>query len=169
MFSFRWQVTVRSIALFVVLCCLWETVPSACGEDVYREQVTPILIKYCAGCHNDTDREGDLSLASYEGILRGNEDGPVIRPGESRKSRLVEVLQPGADPKMPPEDRKSPASALPVQSRSSNRARLDAGWPWQILVAFVWFKITDARNRSLFRNLPERLPRLVSHPTRRGC
>ncbi len=111
MFSFRWQVTVRSIALFVVLCCLWETVPSACGEDVYREQVTPILIKYCAGCHNDTDREGDLSLASYEGILRGNEDGPVIRPGESRKSRLVEVLQPGADPKMPPEDEPQPTAA----------------------------------------------------------
>ena len=45
----------------------------ASGADVpdFTKDVAPILTKYCTGCHNDTDREGKLSLQSYESLLKG--------------------------------------------------------------------------------------------------
>ena len=30
----------------------------------FTKDVAPLFTKYCTGCHNDTDREGKLSLAS---------------------------------------------------------------------------------------------------------
>lgn len=74
----------------------------------FRKQVQPILTKYCTGCHNDDDREGKLSLASYASLLQGGEKGAAITPGHSDLSRLVRVITGQAEPKMPPEGNEAP-------------------------------------------------------------
>src|SRR5688572_23890925 len=84
------------------------------GADVapdFTKDIAPLLTKYCAGCHNDTDREGKLSLASYESLLKGGEKGGVITPGQADLSRLVRVLNGQAEPKMPPEGEEAPKPA----------------------------------------------------------
>src|SRR5262245_10159307 len=74
----------------------------------FAKDVAPILTKYCTGCHNDTDREGKLSLQSYESLLKGGEKGGVVTPGQPELSRLIRMLTGAAEPKMPPEGEAAP-------------------------------------------------------------
>ncbi len=69
----------------------------------YETDVAPLLRKYCAGCHNDTDREGDLSLESFASLQQGLPKGPALLPGQSASSRIIRVLGGDIEPKMPPE------------------------------------------------------------------
>jgi mono/diheme cytochrome c family protein len=73
-----------------------QTVPD------YTRDVAPLLTKYCAGCHSDADREGDLSLQSYESLRKGTGDGPAVLAGNANSSRMIRVLT-GGEPAMPPE------------------------------------------------------------------
>jgi WD40 repeat protein len=77
----------------------------------FAKDIAPLLTKYCAGCHNDTDREGKLSLASYDALLKGGAKGGVLTPGQADASRLVRVLTGQAEPKMPPEGEEAPKAA----------------------------------------------------------
>lgn len=54
--------------------------------------VQEIFTSSCAGCHGDTDPKGGLSLTSYEGLMKGAADGPVIVAGDPEKSKLVMAL-----------------------------------------------------------------------------
>src|SRR5258706_3947238 len=83
---------------------------AADGPD-FSKGVAPILTKYCTGCHNDTDREGKLSLQSYDALLKGGAKGGVITPGQIELSRLVRVLTGAAKPQMPPEGEEAPKAA----------------------------------------------------------
>lgn len=79
------------------------------GPD-YRKQIAPIFRKYCNGCHNKKDAEGELVLDSFPKLLLGGENGKVIVPGKADKSRLVLVLERKIEPFMPPEDNKPPTA-----------------------------------------------------------
>src|SRR5205823_11040579 len=83
---------------------------AADGPD-FTKDIAPILTKYCTGCHNDTDREGKLSLQSYEAILKGGAKGGVVTPGQVELSRLIRVLTGAAKPAMPPEGEEAPKPA----------------------------------------------------------
>ena len=83
---------------------------AADGPD-FGKDVAPILTKYCTGCHNDTDREGKLSLQTYESLLKGGVKGGVVTPGQVELSRLVRVLTGEAKPTMPPEGEEKPKGA----------------------------------------------------------
>ena len=70
----------------------------------YRRDVMPILTRYCAGCHNDEDREGNLSVLSLKAMVEGGDSGPALIAGQGDRSRLIQVLTGEAEPAMPPED-----------------------------------------------------------------
>ncbi len=74
----------------------------------YAARVAPIFKKYCAGCHNDEDREGKFSLESYASLQRGTEHGPALLPGDAKGSRIVRLLTGAAKPVMPPKDEPRP-------------------------------------------------------------
>ena len=74
----------------------------------FTSDVAPVLNKYCTGCHNADDMEGDLSLESFADLQKGVEAGPVFLPGQSESSRLIRVLTGAAEPSMPPEDNEGP-------------------------------------------------------------
>ena len=80
---------------------------AADGPD-FNRQIQPIFTKYCTGCHNDEDREGQLSLASYDTLLKGGAKGSVVNPGHADLSRLVLVVTGKAEPAMPPKDNERP-------------------------------------------------------------
>jgi len=58
----------------------------------YQHDVYPIFEEKCAGCHTPPYGEGfrktGLDLRSYETLMQGSIYGPVIVPGDSRKSAL---------------------------------------------------------------------------------
>ena len=87
-----------------------KAAPQTASEAVdFHRQVLPLLRKYCQGCHNAEDREGGLSLDSYRDLLAGGENGAVLAPGDSGRSRLYLVLVGKAEPAMPPEGSDPPS------------------------------------------------------------
>ncbi len=69
----------------------------------YSRDVAPLLKKYCGGCHNNDDLEGDFSVESFASLQKGTEDGPAFLAGDAENSRMIRVLS-GGEPSMPPED-----------------------------------------------------------------
>lgn len=74
----------------------------------YEQHVAPILKKYCVGCHNATDLEGEFSLESFADLQKGGPRGPALLAGDSKSSRLIRMLTGQAKPAMPPKDEPGP-------------------------------------------------------------
>src|SRR5690242_1543830 len=89
----------------------------------FSADVLPVFKKYCTGCHNGADKEGELVLERYTDLLAGGEHGAVVNPGKSDQSRLIQVLTGKAKPAMPPEDNEKPTAA----EISTLAAWIDAG------------------------------------------
>lgn len=47
----------------------------------------------CGACHGSSASAAGLDLSSYEGTMKGGEDGAVIVAGDSTGSILVQVQQ----------------------------------------------------------------------------
>jgi WD40 repeat protein/mono/diheme cytochrome c family protein len=76
----------------------------------YPSQVAPVLKKYCAGCHNDEDREGKFSVESFASIQKGADDGPALLPGDPKGSLMLRLITGGGKPAMPPKGEPRPSS-----------------------------------------------------------
>lgn len=75
----------------------------------YSRDIAPILAKYCAGCHNGADHEGELSMESFADLQKGGEKGAVIVPGRADASLMIRALTGEIEPAMPPEDQAQPS------------------------------------------------------------
>ncbi|PHS15772.1 MAG: hypothetical protein COA78_04835 [Blastopirellula sp.] len=96
----------------VCLCLIPTALFSAENQPVeYDQDIAPIFKKYCAGCHNDGDLEGDFSLESFAALTKGTPEGPVFVPGKSGKSNIIRLLKSQDDDAMPPEDEPRPSQA----------------------------------------------------------
>ncbi|HVT30064.1 MAG TPA: c-type cytochrome domain-containing protein, partial [Lacipirellulaceae bacterium] len=89
----------------------------------FNKDVAPIFAKYCAGCHNDTDLEGGLSLESFAKLQKGGEKGAVVVPQRSDASLMIRMLTGEVEPSMPPEDNPHPTAT----QINIIRAWIDAG------------------------------------------
>lgn len=117
----------RSIAVWILaaLVANWfaGSVMSAAKSPDFNKDVAPIFAKYCAGCHNDSDLEGELSLMSYAKLQKGGEKGAVIVPGRADASLMIRMLTRKVEPAMPPKDNPRPTDA----EIETLRAWIDAG------------------------------------------
>jgi WD40 repeat protein len=93
------------IAIVIVSCGVAD---AAAATPDYERDVAPLLTRYCAGCHNDADREGEVSLESFASIQAGTPSGPAFLPGDAENSRVIQVLTGAAEPSMPPEGEPRP-------------------------------------------------------------
>jgi hypothetical protein len=81
---------------------------SALADDVvqhvrFREDVAPILVRKCLGCHNDRKAEGGLNLKTIALLKKGGKTlpGEAVVAGDPDASYLVELVRPDAEPRMP--------------------------------------------------------------------
>jgi uncharacterized membrane protein len=79
-------------------------------QPVFAGVIEPILQQRCSACHGPEKHKADLRLDTLEGLLRGGQDGPVIRGNQAKESPLIQcILSPlDADGHMPPEDHPQP-------------------------------------------------------------
>ena len=77
---------------------------SAFGKLDYRKDIAPILRDYCAGCHNDDDYEGALTIETFQSLMEGGEteDKTIIVPGKPEESYLFQTMIKTEKPAMPP-------------------------------------------------------------------
>jgi hypothetical protein len=62
------------------------------GRVDFARDVRPIFASRCLRCHGSKKQEGGLRLDLKAAALRGGDSGPILRPGKSDKSTLVERL-----------------------------------------------------------------------------
>jgi uncharacterized membrane protein len=86
---------------------LLGTVDAAVPDSFYAKHINPILDANCVTCHGTRKGEGGLRLDSYESLMRGGKDGPVIVARNADKSLLLaRITLPQGDPhRMPAEGR----------------------------------------------------------------
>ncbi len=66
-----------------------ETTPPSAS---YQE-VDTIFSKHCLDCHGTVDPEARLVLENYDGLVKGGENGPVLKPGKSAESLLIQLVE----------------------------------------------------------------------------
>jgi len=69
----------------------------------FRDKVRPILLSRCVVCHGGSrGTEEGLSLLTYETLVAGSDNGPVIVPNDADSSLLVELVTKQEMPKRGP-------------------------------------------------------------------
>ncbi len=63
------------------------------GEVSFAADVAPILLDQCAGCHDANNPESNLSMATFERMLRGGRGGPPLVAGKAAESLLVKKIK----------------------------------------------------------------------------
>jgi len=81
-------------------------------QPVFAGIIQPILQERCVACHGPEKHKADLRLDSFAELLRGGQNGAVIKPGLAKDSFLLErmLLPLSADGHMPPEDQPQPTT-----------------------------------------------------------
>ena len=76
----------------------------------FDTDIKPMLEKSCFKCHGSEKQKGKLRLDSLDTALKGGENGKIIEPGSSAKSKVVIAVARLGDPDeaMPPEDKGKP-------------------------------------------------------------
>jgi len=69
-------------------------IPVLTGAPTYDNYVGPLFETKCSACHGDLE-SGGLNLLTYQSLMKGSDDGPVIVPGDSENSLLFQVQSAG--------------------------------------------------------------------------
>jgi nitrate/TMAO reductase-like tetraheme cytochrome c subunit len=68
--------------------------PTSVATPTFENYVGPLLAIKCTGCHGDLATAG-LNMKTYAGLMQGGSKGPVIMPGNSASSLLVQIQSTG--------------------------------------------------------------------------
>jgi mono/diheme cytochrome c family protein len=80
-----------------------DTQPAAAAATVsFSKDVKPILDNSCANCHGVEQVRKGLDVRTYESLMAGSDNGPVIVAGKSADSFLFEQVANGKMPKRGP-------------------------------------------------------------------
>jgi uncharacterized membrane protein len=90
------------------------------------EAAASVLINRCYECHNPTERSGGLDLSTRDGLGQGGDNGPVITPGHSDESYLIERV---ANGEMPPKKAGKSRNLTPDEL-ATLQSWIDSGALW---------------------------------------
>ncbi|HEY2840099.1 MAG TPA: c-type cytochrome domain-containing protein [Pirellulales bacterium] len=93
----------------------------------FHDEVAPILLAKCGGCHVKESR-GGLNMATFTEFAKGGKNGPVVYPGASGQSSLVGAILSGKmpkgdGPKVTPEELRTIASWIDGGARYDGEDR----------------------------------------------
>ena len=89
-------------------------------------QVRAVMEKHCLSCHDAKQAEGELVMESFESLMKGGDQGPVVLPGRADESLLVLAVEHKKKPFMPP---KKARDTLTEQEIALFRQWVDGGAP----------------------------------------
>jgi WD40 repeat protein/mono/diheme cytochrome c family protein len=115
------------MALAGVMAFVIPGMPSrAAAEADPTFEAVRLLKNNCFSCHNDQKKKGGLVMTSRDALLHGGEDGKVVVEGSPADSSLIDSLEAGADPHMPPKKQLSPAQIATLNAWIKNGAKWNA-------------------------------------------
>lgn len=77
-----------------------ESVPSISVS--FTNDVFPILQSRCINCHGGDRTEEGLVMLTYDKLMTGSDNGPVVTAGDAQNSLLVELVSTQKMPKRGP-------------------------------------------------------------------
>ena len=92
----------------IIVACLGLPLLGGCERQVsFSEDVRPILIAECAGCHSgyaEGEKATGLNVTDYGALMHGTRLGQVVVPGSAASSTLYLVVSGQSAPEiqMPP-------------------------------------------------------------------
>src|SRR6478672_6251354 len=99
-----------------------------CFAQDYTTQIAPLLGQRCSACHGATVRMNGLRLDRRDDALRGGNSGPVIQPGKSAASKLIQMVEGRSEGKiMPPSGPRLTAAEVALL-----RSWIDRGAEWPV-------------------------------------
>jgi len=103
------------------------------GKIDFARDIQPILEASCAKCHARSKAKGGFNFDTPESFLKGGDSGPAALPGDSARSRLIELVS-GIDPDdvMPLKGSKLAASQVGLL-----RSWIDQGMAWDPSINFA--------------------------------
>ena len=84
-----------------VLSLLAGSLPAAENPEIFQNQLAPLLQAHCAACHGGAEPQSNLSISSYDSLLKGGKHGPAIVPGSAEQSLLIQYVKGAKQPQMP--------------------------------------------------------------------
>ncbi len=75
------------------------TASSPAGSVSFSEDINPVLQANCFNCHGGEKTSRGLSVATYETLMKGSQNGAVINPGNPDSSKLLQSILSGKMPK----------------------------------------------------------------------
>ena len=77
------------------------------STSIYEAALLPVLDKKCNSCHNPTRKKGNLEMTTWEGLLKGGENGAIWNLAEINESQILKRihLPEDHDDHMPPKDK----------------------------------------------------------------
>jgi len=88
----------RPFAITALLAAASLTAPGASGATY--DDVAPIFAQRCVMCHSGDGAPLGLRLDTLEGVLKGSQKGPVVKPGDAA-SELLRRVRGESQPRMP--------------------------------------------------------------------
>jgi len=139
-------VLIRCCIVFLFAVTVSPSMAQEVDADVslehFEKKVRPLLAERCWACHGADERKAGLRLDSGEGLRRGSEFGPVVVPGRSDQSRLIQAVRRTGDIRMPPDEALNDAEIADLV------AWVDAGAEWP--AATLTRRANDAGSGSRF-------------------
>ncbi len=94
---------------FGVLTISARAADDPAGIEFFESNIRPILVDNCYSCHSQQSAKikGSLLVDSRDGLLKGGDTGPAIKPGDVEASLLIKAVRYTDDElKMPPKNKK---------------------------------------------------------------
>lgn len=73
----------------------------------FQNDILPIFEEKCIRCHGAKRKGGKLDMRTMEALLEGGDTGAALKPGNARKSLLIELIH---YKEMPPKKEKQPVT-----------------------------------------------------------
>ncbi len=113
-------------APFAVLLVVLGASSVAAAEVDYVRDIKPVLSARCYACHGAVRQKARLRLDAASLIRKGGKHGPIIVPGKSGSSLLIEAVMGNDRPRMPPEQE---GTGLSQKEIALLRSWIDSGAP----------------------------------------
>ncbi|MAT14726.1 MAG: hypothetical protein CMJ46_05575 [Planctomyces sp.] len=118
-------VVVFSHSLILLSLQFWAFSAEQDTEDLFENEIRPLLLKKCIECHGAKKSESGLKLNTLEGMLAGGDSGPAISLEQPGDSLLLKALNHQDGYEMPPRE-KLGANAIAAVAQWLDQG---ANWP----------------------------------------
>ncbi len=109
-----------SISLFAA----WLPAQTPSATEFFETKIRPVLVAKCQSCHGTQMQMAGLNLSNAAAFAKGSDNGPIVKPGDAKQSRLLRVISYEETIKMPPAGRLTPEEV------ANFRTWVEMGAPW---------------------------------------